>query len=97
MRHNIGHLGRTQSPCRECSDRHAECHATCEKYDKFRQIHADEVAEIHQNKKKHNLGYGAKFRTEKEFHMIELRDNTFRRMRREKKRKEQEQWEKEEQ
>lgn len=46
---------------------------------------------------RHNLGYGAKFRTEKEFHMIELRDNTFRRMRREKKRKEQEQWEKEEQ
>lgn len=29
-------------PCKDCSDRHARCHAECEKYGEFVRVHAEE-------------------------------------------------------
>ena len=56
------HVGRTPSPCLNCSDRSAECHSDCEKYQKYVEIHAKERAQIHKKKQIENLGFGAPFR-----------------------------------
>lgn len=62
-----GHVGRTQSPCRGCQDRRGECHASCEKYQEFVEIHTKERSEINTKKHHWNLGYGAPYRIERKF------------------------------
>jgi len=57
--------GRTKAPCMNCKP-HEGCHATCEAYKEFERIHAEERRQIHLAKHKHNLGYGAPFRSEKQ-------------------------------
>lgn len=57
--------GRTKAPCMHCKP-HEGCHATCEAYKEFERIHAEERRQIHYNKHKYNLGFGARWRTEKE-------------------------------
>lgn len=37
-----------KTPCKDCKDRHAECHATCEKYKRFVEKR-DEVYEKRKN------------------------------------------------
>ena len=61
------HVGRTQSPCYGCTERNAECHSSCEQYLEFVDIHDRERAEIHQKKHKESLGYGAGYRSEREW------------------------------
>ena len=62
------HYGRTESPCFRCTERSAECHSSCEQYLDYVDIHAKERSEIHERKHKENLGYGAGYRSEKEWH-----------------------------
>lgn len=57
--------GRTKAPCMNCKPREG-CHATCEAYKEFERIHAEERRQIHNNKHKYNLGFGARWRSEKE-------------------------------
>lgn len=59
-------LGRTTAPCRYCDKHSAECHAKYEAYLEFEKIHAKERQEIHKKKHKYNLGFGARWRSEKE-------------------------------
>jgi len=51
--------GRTENPCRGCSNRTIECHSTCEEYLEFLDIHEAELKVIRANKDKHS-----KFRTD---------------------------------
>ena len=61
------HLGRTNSPCYGCQERSAECHPACERYKKFTEIHDKERAEIHKKQRIETFGYGAQYRTRREF------------------------------
>jgi len=47
------HIGRTQSPCKDCADRSPE-------------FHADERKEINKKKYMEALSYGAPYRTDKQ-------------------------------
>ena len=67
MRREIGHQGRTKSPCQGCSDRSSECHAKCEKYAEYSKTHMKEVRDIHKKKREYNLGFGAPFKTDRKF------------------------------
>ena len=58
--------GRTKAPCMNCQEHDEACHATCEAYKEFERIHAEERRQIHHNKFKQSLGFGARWRTEKE-------------------------------
>ena len=44
--------GRTKSPCFECDNRTVGCHANCEQYAEFQNVHNNEVEEIRRNKEK---------------------------------------------
>lgn len=57
--------GRTKAPCMNCKP-HEGCHATCEAYKEFERIHAEERRQIHHNRFKQSLGFGARWRSEKE-------------------------------
>ena len=61
------HYGRTESPCHECEHHSEICHSICPRYKRFEKIHAEERAEIHKKKHIESLGYGAGFRTEREW------------------------------
>lgn len=45
----------TKAPCKDCSDRHAGCHGTCEKYLSWSKIHGEELGKIRAAK----AGYAA--------------------------------------
>lgn len=46
--------GRTNSPCYQCDRRQSGCHATCEQYIDFQDIHDKEVKQIRKNKDEYN-------------------------------------------
>jgi len=59
--------GRTNSPCLDCSDRAEGCHATCEAYRSFQEVHEQERADIFHKKHMENLGYGAHYVGDRQF------------------------------
>lgn len=44
----------TKAPCKDCTDRHAGCHGTCEKYLSWNKIHDEEKAVIRKAKTENN-------------------------------------------
>lgn len=58
--------GRTKSPCMTCEKHSETCRRGCEPYKEFVKIHEEERRQIHQNRHKYMLGYGAKYRSERE-------------------------------
>lgn len=59
--------GRIKAPCKGCEKRSENCHGICEAYKEFVDLHEKERRENHERRRKYNLGYGAHWRTEKEF------------------------------
>jgi len=72
---NLTHQGRTKSPCKGCADRSPECHAKCEKYAEYNRIHAQEAKDIHKKRREFYLGFGAQYRSDKEFKSQHLKTN----------------------
>ena len=68
------HKGRTASPCFDCDGHNETCHSTCEAYKEYEKIHAKERAEINKAKFEYNLGYGAPYRTDKEYENIRAQE-----------------------
>lgn len=64
--------GRTKAPCRDCPKHSETCHATCEAYKEFERIHAEERKTINSNKHKYYLGFGARWRSEKELEQEQI-------------------------
>lgn len=44
----------TKAPCKDCPDRHAGCHGTCEKYLSWSKIHEEELGVIRKAKAESN-------------------------------------------
>lgn len=55
----------TKAPCKECDNHSDVCHAICLAYKEYEKIHKEERAAINKAKHKFNLGFGARWRTEK--------------------------------
>lgn len=61
------HKGRTTSPCFTCDGHNETCHSTCEQYKEYEIKHQQERADINKKRREYSLGYGATFRTERQF------------------------------
>ena len=56
----------TKAPCKECDNHSDICHAICPAFKEYERIHKEELTAIHKAKHKFNLGFGARWRSEKE-------------------------------
>ena len=59
-------VGRTKSPCFECQDRKSGCHADCDRYALYKEVHESEVEEIKKKRHLESLGFGPRM-TDKQF------------------------------
>lgn len=64
------HKGRTNSPCFKCEDHSQTCRANCKAWKDWETLHAKEREEINKRKREYSLGYGAPYRSEKEWKSI---------------------------
>ena len=68
--------GRAESPCFSCDKRFVGCHASCEGYKAYKDLHHKEVETIKKNKSIINAN--AYYRTDKEFKNAGKGNNVFR-------------------
>ena len=61
------HKGRTNSPCKDCNGHSETCRSNCQAWKDWEKVHEKERAEINKKKHEYSLGFGAPFRTEREW------------------------------
>jgi len=64
------HKGRTNSPCFECKDHSGTCRSGCEKWKEWEKVHAKEREAINKKKHEYSLGFGAPYRTDREWNNV---------------------------
>ena len=75
MKMEFVHPGRTPSPCHKCPKRSSECHAACESYSEFVEIHKKEVSDINKKKRLEKLSFGAPYREMKTIQNLAIADS----------------------
>ena len=71
----IASMVRTPSPCFDCKDRNESCRPKCAKWKEYEKAHREEKDKIYKNKREYYLGFGAPYRTEKEWNRLMKKDS----------------------